>query len=499
MEQANKGFFERMKKIQAIRMLGTGLDAGEMQETVHEICFLLLLKIFRREITENPDRTRADLVFLAMEAMRELNLKPDRIVAERITNGVLWYREPSKQEPFRTNIFNEETGEHEEFKFKYLKEDRELSQWDKGGSTVYMLTEIAQEIIFITREILEEFGFDIEQFYTLQLIKSGNFHKAESSVDNLIARVRTLIRRERDYRDDVIRNPQVIFFDKRKNRKKSEEEIKIQFEEEQKVFQDMFSWKKRVETFPEEQRLEAESVFENLERARMLHNELAKLVVENMALELKVRVEYPESFWRTSTLSFKKDIWQNTVIKYGLDSFDMLENLLNPLFSSDVEFIYPLDWAWEEQIVKGDNSITTEEESSEAEEDLSWEEKGVDWEQLASLYAPIFQTLLEDGKFHFSSLNLLVQEKRQVWMEQKENIDMLMMLAITNVTLTTAYNMAENVDERLELFRRLCEKNSELKKLEGKIVTSYIETHEEWIIWDEVTISPYVICVDYLR
>jgi len=485
MEQANKGFFERMKKIQAVRMLGTGLDADEMQENVHEICFLLLLKIFRREITENPDRTSDDLVLLTMEAMRDLNLKPDRTIAERITNGVLWYRDPTKQEPFRTKIFNEETGEHEEYKFKYLKDDREHSQWDKGGSTVYMLTEIAQEIIFITREILEEFGFDIEQFYTLQLIKSGNFNKAKSSIDNLIARVRTLIRRERDHREDVIRNPQIIFFDKRKNRRKSDEEIKTQFEEEQKVFQDMFSWKKRVESFPADQRLEAELVFENLERARMLHNELAKLVVENMALELKVRVEYPESFWRTSTLSFKKDIWQNTVVKYGLDNFDM-----------DVDFIYPLDWAWEEQTIREDNSNTMEIEKREDEEELSWEEKGVDWVQLTMLYTPIFHVLLEEGEFHYSSLNFLEQEKRKVWMEQKENIDMLMMLAITNVTLTTAYIMAENVDERLELFRRICERNSEIKKLEGKIITSYIDANDKWLVWDEVSISPYVIRIE---
>ncbi|NLY18408.1 MAG: hypothetical protein GX045_05560 [Clostridiaceae bacterium] len=495
MDQAIKGFNERMKKIQAIRMLGTGLDAGEMQEYVHEICFLLLLKVFRREITENPDRTRDDLVFLTMEAMRDLNLKSDRIIAERITNGVLWYRDPSRQEPFRTGIFNEVAGKHEEFKFKYLTEDREHSRWDKGGPTVYMLTEIAQEIIFITREILEEFGFDIEQFYTLQLIKSGNFHKAESSVDNLIARVRTLIRRECDYREDVIRNPQVIFFDKRRNRRKSEEEIKAQFEEEQKVFQDMFSWKKRIKSFPEEQRLEAELVFENLERARMLHNELAKLVVENMALELKVRVEYPESFWRTSNLSFKKDIWQNTVIKYGLDNFDKLEYLLNPLFSADVEFIYPLDWAWEEQTIKGD-SIITDLEKWEDEEELSWEEKGVDWEQLTMLYTPVFRTLLEKGEFHYSSLNSLELKERQVWTEQKENIDMLMMLAITGVTLTTAYNMAENVDERLELFRRICERNPDIRELEGKTITSYIDKNDKWIIWDEVNISPYVIRVE---
>jgi len=341
----------------------------------------------------------------------------------------------------------------------------------------------------------EFIGFDIEQFYTLQLIKSGNFHKAESSVDNLIARVRTLIRRERDYREDVIRNPQVIFFDKRRNRRKSEEEIKAQFEEEQKVFQDMFSWKKRIESFPEEQRLEAELVFENLERARMLHNELAKLVVENMALELKVRVEYPESFWRTSNLSFKKDIWQNTVIKYGLDNFDKLEYLLNPLFSADVEFIYPLDWAWEEQTIKGD-SIITDLEKWEDEEELSWEEKGVDWEQLTMLYTPVFRTLLEKGEFHYSSLNSLELKERQVWTEQKENIDMLMMLAITGVTLTTAYNMAENVDERLELFRRICERNPDIRELEGKTITSYIDKNDKWIIWDEVNISPYVIRVE---
>lgn len=41
-----------------------------------------------------------------------------------------------------------------------------------------MLNEESQEMIFITREILEEFGFDLEQFYTLQLIKTGNFVKS---------------------------------------------------------------------------------------------------------------------------------------------------------------------------------------------------------------------------------------------------------------------------------------------------------------------------------
>ena len=113
-----------------------------------------------------------------------------------------------------------------------------------------MLTEESQEMIFITREILEEFGFDIEQFYTLQLIKTGNFTKAQNSIDNLIARVRTLIRREKNYRQDMVRDPQVIFFDRQRNPRKTEEEIRKQFEDEQKVFDDMFSWKSRYDSLP---------------------------------------------------------------------------------------------------------------------------------------------------------------------------------------------------------------------------------------------------------
>jgi hypothetical protein len=492
MDQATKGFFERMKKIQAIRMLGTGMDAGEIQEYVHEVCFLLLLKVFRREITENPDRTRADLIFMTQEAMRELGFNPDRATAERITDGVLWYREPSRQEAFSASLFNEDTGNHEELKFRYLKEDRELSQWESGGPTVYMLTETAQEIIFITREILEEFGFDVEQFYTLQLIKSGNFNKAENSIDNLIARVRTLIRREKDYREDIIRNPQVIFFDRRRSRQKSEEEIRQQFEEEQKVFNDMFSWKTRLDSFPEHQRAEAVSVFENLERARMLHNDLAKIVVENMAIEVEMRLKYPESFWRTSNLSFKKDIWQNTIVKHGLPKFDLLENILAPVFSPDIPFIYPLDWAWEEQAAPGVRRT----EEGEVHDDIveeTWEEKGVDWELLTELYETVFDCLLDKGIFKISWLNHIGEDEKERWLSQKENVDMLMMLVITEVCLTSEYNIAEGVDERLELFTRLCRRDHRYKELEGRSVYSFIENEENGLEWEEVTMSPYVL------
>lgn len=488
MDRVEKGFLDRVKKTQAIRMLGTGMDCGELNDYSHEICLLLLLKIFRREIMENPNRSKQDLINITHQIVLDMKLRASRVNIERLVEGMLWYKDPNKQEPFKCQIYNEETGSHEEYKFKYLKVDREHTQWQKGGQTVYMLTEVAQEIIFLTREVLEEFGFDIEQFYTLQLIKTGNFNKAQSSVDNLIGRVRTLIRREKDYREDIIRNPQVIFFDKKGERSKSEEEIKKQFEEEEKVFDDMFTWKDRLESFPREKRNEAEEVFEKLERARILHNYLAKLVIENMAYEVEIRVKYPESFWKTSSISFKKDIWQNIIVKDGPPSLDFFEYILNPLFSPDIEFIFPLDWAWEEQRLKKELSFDDEKEDLEEEEE--WKEEEINWENILELWKEIFDTLLEDGVFQISRLQGIDENKKNKWLSQRINFDIFMMFVITEIELKIDY---ESIDEPIELFRRLCEKDEKYKELLGKKILSREARDKKALEWREVYISPYEI------
>ena len=419
-----------------------------------------------------------------------MKLSSSRENAERLVDGVLWYKDPNRQDPFQCFVFNEDKGQHEEYKFRYLKIDREQSQLEKGGSFVYMLTEEAQEIIFITREILEEFGFDIEQFYTLQLIKSGNFHKAESSVNNLIARVRTLIMREKDYRRDIIRDPQIIFIDNRSSRNKSEDEIKKQFEDEQKVFDDMFSWKDRISTFPEDKREEAEDVFENLERARVLHNILAKLVVDNMAYEVEIRVKYPESFWKTSTLTFKDDIWKNAIVKNGLPHLDILEEIVSPLFSPEIDFIFPLDWAWDEQRLRKREDIIWEEEIFIEEE---WKAKEIDWEIILELWAKVFDVLLEKGEFSISMLQNLPKDEKAKWLSQKVNIDLFMMFAITKVQLILSN---KNTDERIQLFTKLCHKDAKYKTLIGKTLASINEKHKRPLLWDEIFISPYKIYIE---
>lgn len=429
------GFFDRMKKIEVMRMLGTGMDVGELNEFSHEICFLLLLNIFKRELTENPNRSRTDMIHIVEDILRDMKIETSKENIERIVDGTLWYRDPNKQEYFSSTIYNEQSGSREEYVFRYLKIDREHSHWEEGGSTVYMLSPESQEMIFITREILEEFGFDVEQFYTLQLIKTGNFTKAQSSVDNLIARVRTLIRREKEYKQDMIRDPQTMFFDRKRNTKNTEE-IKRQFEDEQKVFDEMFSWK-------------------------------------------------------SSNVSFKNDIWKNTLVKNGLKDFDQLKYILSPLFSPKLDFIFPLEWAWDEQMVKNYSQDVVEDEEDDEEKIYFTEE--TDWQQIVELWKDIFDALLKRGEFSIEELNKISDEEKEKWLSQRENIELFMMFVISEVVLVENF---EGIDERLKLFSLLCESDEKYKNLYGKSIKSIVETGKSPLLWSEVYISPYTIYVE---
>lgn len=493
------GMKDRLKKINAIRFLGAGMDIGDLNPYAHEIALCLLLKMFRREITENANRTRNDMIYIVSDVLSEMKLSASEKTMERIVDGVLWYKDPDRQEPFSCPVYDEETGLHEIYKFRYLKPDREHSDWEHGGATVYMLTEEAQEIIFITREMMEEFGFDVEQFYTLQLIKSGNFNKALNSVNNLIGRVRRLIRREKDYRKDMIMNPQVIFFDTKRDRKKSQEEIKNQFEDEKKTFEDMMSWKKRLKSFPKEKRNDAGKLFDEIEKARILHNLLAKLVVDNMAYEVKIRVDYPESFWITSNVSFRKDIWQNAIVKNGLKSFDTLEYLVTPLLSPGASFIYPLDWAWQEQQSSNDEYDEDEDQEEYAEDEEKYIKKQADWDLIVELWTPVFDKLLNGESFSITELQNMDRMLQEKWLSQDKNTEIFMMFVLTKITFTkessNLQNVDEKTDERIILFSRLCSKDEKYKKLIGKTVDSNLDMDKKPLHIGNLFISPYKIYI----
>ena len=153
MNGAASGLRERLKKTIAISRLGQGMDLGHLNEYAHQIALYLLLKVFYREINNNQQRRKQDLITMVEQIVREMKLDYSRDQLERLVDGILYAGDPRQQSAFSTMLYDEKNLDFREFKYRYLIPDREASQWVQGGTTVYRLTDIAQEIIFITREI----------------------------------------------------------------------------------------------------------------------------------------------------------------------------------------------------------------------------------------------------------------------------------------------------------------------------------------------------------
>ena len=166
---------------------------------------------------------------------------------------------------------------------------------------------------------------------------------------------------------------------------------------------------------------------------------------------------------------------------------------MNPLFSPEVEFIFPLDWAWEEQRVRKREEILWQDEVAVEE---AWNRKETDWEIVLDLWCKVFDSLLEKGDFSVTELQHLEGEEKEKWLSQKINMDLFMMFAITEVQLTLDY---KNIDERLELYTKLCDRDEKYKSLIGKTIKSVNEVDEKPLFWDEIFISPYKIYIEETR
>jgi hypothetical protein len=169
---------------------------------------------------------------------------------------------------------------------------------------------------------------------------------------------------------------------------------------------------------------------------------------------------------------------------------DDLEYIISPLFSPEIPFIYPLDWAWEEQMIKSKGKVGKKETSILEE---NWVFKETDWDLVVELWEEIFISLLEEGSYSILELNNKTEDEKSKWLSQRENIDLFMMFAISQVVLDKNY---VGEDERLKLFSLLCEKNPAILGLQGKRMVSRIEDTPKGFSWKELFISPYIIYIE---
>ena len=397
-----QGFGERMKRLNPIWNLASGMQLAGLKDYAQMLALSVLLEIFYREIENNPERKKQDLLAITKSCMADLNIileaDSEEELIQRFVDGLLWSGQAELHQPFTAKWFDEKDQELKDHRFRYLVEDRETSQWEKGGKTVYRCSDEAKELIFMSREILQELEITIDQLYIEHLVKNGHFQQALSGFDDLMARVKRMIARELDYRESMKRNPKIIFQQEHELRSGREQEVKQQFQEEKSRFQQMRQLLQRISTSNQHY-----EIAEKLEQTRRIHDQLASHVVENMRLEIELRYEFPNLFWKQQNITFQKSYFQDWLVLEGLPEPEDMGILMEPLFSPQTHFIYPLDWSWMEQ----DTDIHIEEkvkEDEEEKEEIIYQKREVDWERVVCLWEPIFVELLEKGEYHLSRL-----------------------------------------------------------------------------------------------
>jgi len=486
------GFGDRIRRLNPVWMMGRGMQAGPLTEYTPMIGLALLLEVFYRELDNNPLRTREDLIEIVGTVVREMKLESgEPELLERVVDGFLWYKDAGLQQPFAGTVFDEKQGTMDTGLFRYLKEDRQHSHWDKGGRTVYQLTEESLEIIFMSRELLQELEVSIDQMYIQQQMKRGNFRKALRGLDDLLARVRRLIRAEEEYREDMRRNPKFIFRQGAQLRSKREEEIRGQFEEEKRRFDELMYTLQRLIGASSE---ETGRLLDKIDATRQAHDRLAQLVLANIALELEIRVKFPHLFWLQSSVSFRRSYWEEWMLKDGLPAPEAMEALLSPLFSPQPPFLYPLEWAWEEQELAPELPLPAESGADAPEADEQGPRmRQVDWDEVAELWLPLFEELLIQGKTALSGLRDLPPSQQERWLKHKEAIDLWLMFFGTPLVVPALAPDARYSDERLLLLQKLAEREPDVRKLEGKRLEASIEAGQPMIRWEGAMITPFVL------
>lgn len=484
------GFAERMKKINPLISLGRGMQLGDLNPFVQNILLFVILEIFYRELNDETSRSKKDIEGIVFLAIQKLNLPSTPEQIERITEGVICSGSIEFNQPFENYYFDENISEFKTQKYRYLETDRLYSELESGGNIIYKLTDVSQEIVFMSRELQQELTISIEQLYSLQLIKRGNFKRALKNFDTLLSKVRRLLNEELLFQQELIENPKILILQHDLQREQRQKEIQKQFEDEKKSFEEILRLIKRAKEIPdyEDIQIELDQLYDKAEATRGYHDRFANIVIQNIALEVKLKTEHPELFWERSIASFKEQVFDEWIVKHGVNDFTAVEKIIGPLFSPINEFYLPLDWIWTEQEFKTVVENDEFEEENEVEEE--YERRVTDWEVVTDAWEPVMDYLLQAGEYSLATLSELPIQSQDIWFYEHETFELWMMfgtpLDIPIINTETKYN-----DERLVLIQHLIKRSDRYKKLQNKkIITSY-DPNQETLHWFNLSITPF--------
>lgn len=497
MNESWEGFAQRMQRLNPLFELGRGMEVGELKPHIQTILMQVLLTIFYRELNDDDHRRKSDIKYMVEDSIKQMKLLADEKQVERITSGLLYQGKEEYSRPFEALYYDEIRQSWETQVFRYVTMDELYTNLEMGGTIVYKLTDVSQEMIFMSREMAEEFSITIEQLYSMQLIKNGNFRKATRNLDHLISRVNRLMAKEFSFQKEMINNPKILLMEEEMQRADNRAEIEKQFEEEKNHFRTISSMIEKTKRRNEEDDLIQKELIllqEKIGHTRQLHDRFAKLVIQNISYEMKLKAENPSLFWETSLVSFREHIYENWFMKEGFSSFDRVEKVLGPLFSPKNEFILPLDWIWGEQ--EFDEKQLTEVMEEEVQEESITHQRVTNWDSVIKAWSYVFQYLQTYGEFSLADLTTLPLEVQDLWFEESETIDLWMMFDKKPLKVQVLHRKEGSLsDEREILLYKLMQEYPQFQVFEGLKIYTEFDHRAEPFLWYHMKITPFKICV----
>src|SRR3954469_21885687 len=471
-----EGFGKRLQRLNPLFELGRGMEVGELKPHIQTVLMQVLLTIFYRELNDDDQRRKSDIRYMVEDSIKQMKLLADDKQIERITSGLLYQGKEEYSKPFEALYYDEIRQSWETQVFRYVTMDELYTNLEMGGSIVYKLTDVAQEMIFMSREMAEELSITIEQLYSMQFIKNCNVQKAIRNLDHLISRVNRLMAKEYAFQKEMINNPKILLIEEEWQRADNRIEIEKQFEEEKNHFRTITSMIEKAKQRNEEDdfiQKELMLLQEKIGHTRQLHDRFAKLVIQNISYEMKLKAENPSLFWETSLVSFREHLYENWFMKEGVHHFETLERVLSPLFSPKNEFILPLDWIWGEQ--EFDEKQLTEPVIEEDAVESITRLRVTNWASVIKAWSYVFQHLQTYGEFSLADLSSLPLEIQDLWFEESETIDLWMMFDKKPLKVQVLHRKEETFnDEREILLYKLMQEYPQFQVFEGlKIYTKF--------------------------
>jgi hypothetical protein len=481
----------RQKSTLPTWLLGRGADYGLHTDYIHNICLTLLVTIFYKELLDENDRTQDDLVQITKLICQKLSLPCTKAQAEKIIESLMFSGSKHYKFSFEVPFYDETKESWEQHRFQYFVIDRDANVLD-DEIEVYKLSDVAQEIVLKSHEIVEQMDLDMKQLVTELLIQKGNLKHAMKMLDALEFSVRKLINEERRFKDELIKDPRKALLKSHTRWGDQISKVREQFDLELNRYTQMESILRKLEVI-EEQRTTFLLLTRHIRNTRLLHDQLAKLVIESIRIEFQILNREFNAMWYSTSTSFRDTLWEKEILHHGFASPDDMLTLTESLLSPHKPLFLPHEWAIDEH--KGLRAETTFEHPDPLpDEHDNRKPISLDWKTILSLWEPVMLKLIKEKEVSIGYLQTLDELTLSRWVTNREAFDFwLKMGSLEEDLYITEGLLADNENDILILLSKLIKKNSYLHCLIGCVIYPKRSELSEHRFKAKVEVSNYTI------